>query len=258
MHNPTAPRLQIGNVPIDAVTLGGALDAIDALVQAGDGGTIFTPNVDHIVIAQQNARFAAAYASSSLSLVDGMPVLWASRLLGRPLPEKLSGADLVLPLMQRALERRYRVFLLGGAPGVADGARVALQRDFPGLAIVGVDASRVDVDQISTDLVARIKAAQPNLVLVALGAPKQEIFSSEQSEALAPAVLLGIGASLDFVAGVRNRAPAWISGLGVEWLFRLVQEPRRLARRYLLRDPRFLLIMARQLWGGKMPTGSSR
>jgi N-acetylglucosaminyldiphosphoundecaprenol N-acetyl-beta-D-mannosaminyltransferase len=116
----------------------------------------------------------------------------------------------------------------------------------PTLKIVGIDSPRINVDQIPKELVARIRAAEPDIVLVALGAPKQEIFSQEQRDALRPAVLVGVGASLDFIAGTRQRAPAWISRVGFEWLYRLAQEPRRLAGRYLLRDPQFLWIVGRQ------------
>jgi N-acetylglucosaminyldiphosphoundecaprenol N-acetyl-beta-D-mannosaminyltransferase len=242
-------RLEIGGVPIDVVDLPGALDVIDNLVRAGAGGTVFTPNVDHVVLAQHDPRFAAAYARVSLSLVDGMPVLWASRLMGRRLPAKLSGSDLVRPLMRHAAERRYRVFLLGGDPGVAEQARSVLERELSGLLVVGIESPPIEVDRVPAELIERLRAARPDLILVALGAPKQEIFASEFRDSLVPAVLLGIGASLDFIAGTRKRAPRWMSETGLEWLYRLAQEPRRLAYRYLLRDPQFLWIVARQLSG---------
>ena len=240
-------RIRIGEVPIDVVDLEGALDVIDALISAGNGGTVFTPNVDHVVVAGENPRFRRAYQAASLSLVDGMPVFWASRLFGTPLPAKVSGSDLVRPLMQRAQAKNYRVFLLGADPGVADQAKAVLERELPGLQIVGVDSPRINVDNVPDSLIDNVRAQAPHLVLVALGAPKQEIFSHEARERLKPAVLVGIGASLDFIAGVKQRAPEWVSKAGLEWLFRLAQEPGRLAKRYLLRDPQFVLILGRQL-----------
>ena len=243
-------RIQIGRLPLDAVDLPGALDAINDLIRAGAGGTVFTPNVDHIVVAEWDDRFRQAYQRVSLSLVDGTPVLWASRLLGRALPEKVSGSDLFLPLMQRAAERGWRVFLLGGAPGAAETAAERLKVQFPLLTIVGVDAPRVDLNSALGDrlaVAARVAEAKPDLVLVAFGAPKQELFCDEAFEVLRPAVLVCVGAGIDFVAGVARRSPAWMSRWGLEWLFRLAQEPRRLAGRYLLRDPQFLLILLRQL-----------
>jgi N-acetylglucosaminyldiphosphoundecaprenol N-acetyl-beta-D-mannosaminyltransferase len=244
-------RIAIGELPLDSVSLEQALDEIDRLVREKQGGTVFTPNVDHVVLGQHNPRFRAAYAGASLSLVDGTPVLWASRLLGHPLPAKISGSDLVRPLMERAARNGHRVYFLGGDPGVAEQAKAVLERELPALKIVGLDDPRINVDSISEDVLARIRAAKPDLVLVALGAPKQEIFSHEQREALKPAVLLGIGASLDFIAGSRQRAPRWVSSAGLEWLYRLAQEPRRLAARYLLRDPQFLWIVGRQLAKGQ-------
>lgn len=250
MSNPLAlPRIRVGKLPLDVVDFEGALDAIDRLIREKNGGTVFTPNVDHVVMAEHDERFRTAYAAAALSLVDGTPVLWASRLLRTPLPAKISGSDLVLPLMRRAAERGYRVYFLGGAEGVAELAKSKLEAALPGIQIVGTDASRINVDEpAEADEVAeRIVRAQPDLVLVALGAPKQELWSYTRSERLKPAVLIGVGASLDFVAGVQKRSPRWMSKVGLEWLYRLAQEPRRLAARYLLRDPEFCLILLRQL-----------
>jgi N-acetylglucosaminyldiphosphoundecaprenol N-acetyl-beta-D-mannosaminyltransferase len=243
------PRVRVGKLSIDVVDFEGALAAIDRLVVAKNGGTVFTPNVDHVVMAEHDERFRTAYAAAALSLVDGTPVLWASRLLRTPLPEKISGSDLVMPLLRRAAERGYRVYFLGGAPGVAELAKSKLEAALPAIQIVGTDASRIDVDTpLDSDQVAeRIRLAKPDLVLVALGAPKQEIWSFTRAERLQPAVLIGVGASLDFVAGIQKRAPSWMSKSGLEWLYRLAQEPRRLAARYLLRDPEFCLILLRQL-----------
>jgi N-acetylglucosaminyldiphosphoundecaprenol N-acetyl-beta-D-mannosaminyltransferase len=243
-------RIRVGKLPIDSVSFEGALDVIDQLVHAGNGGTVFTPNVDHIVMAEHDPRFQTAYQAASLSLVDGTPVMWASRLLGTPLPAKVSGSDLIMPLMERAAERGYRVYFLGGAPGVAELARDKLKIALPAIQIVGIDASRIDVTgdmSAPDDVVDRIRDARPDLVLVALGAPKQELWSQARLHLLKPAVLIGVNASLDFVAGVQKRAPRWMSNAGVEWAYRLAQEPRRLAGRYLLRDPEFCWILLRQL-----------
>ncbi len=245
----SSQRVRVGRLPIDGVGFEQALDAIEALVRARRGGMVFTPNVDHVVLAEKDARFRAAYRAVNLSLVDGTLLLWASRLLGWSLPEKVSGSDLLQPLMQRAAQCGFSVYFLGGDPGVAEAARDRLQEQFPELRVVGCDGSRVDVDALDRAIVDRIARAEPDLVLVALGAPKQEVFIFEQRERLGRAVCIGVGASLDFVAGTRRRAPRWISRIGLEWLYRLLQEPRRLASRYLLRDPLFAWILTRQLLG---------
>jgi N-acetylglucosaminyldiphosphoundecaprenol N-acetyl-beta-D-mannosaminyltransferase len=242
-------RFILGPVPIDSVTLEQALEVVEGLVGSGEGGSVFTPNVDHVVQASENARMREAYARASLSIVDGVPLLWAARLFGETLPEKVAGSDFVPPLLALAADRGWRVYFLGGTPGVAEKARDKLREQLPALQVVGIDASRIDVDepperrQVVLDA---IRAAKPHLVFVALGAPKQEIWIDQVGEELRPAVFLGIGASLDFVAGTVPRAPRWISSSGLEWLFRLSREPRRLWRRYLLRDPKFLLVLARE------------
>jgi len=249
----------MGRLPIDAVDFAGALNVIEELVQARAGGMVFTPNVDHVVLAEKDERLRAAYARVSLSLVDGVPVLWASRLLGHPLPEKVSGSDLVLPLVERAAARGWRLYLLGGGPGVAERAADALRERFPGLTIAGTSAPMIDLKgdpQAWRAIGGQIAETKPDVVLVAFGAPKQELFCNENRDILSPAVLVCVGAGIDFVAGTARRAPAWISKLGMEWAYRLAQEPRRLAGRYLLRDPQFLGILLRQWWGRGAPDPS--
>ncbi len=242
------PRVHIGGLPIDPLTFDGAIDAIDQLVMSRKGGSVFTPNVDHVVLFEEDLRFRRAYERVSLSFVDGMPVLWASHLLGTPLPEKISGSDLVIPLAQRAAQRGWRVFMLGGGEGAAVSAKAEIERLAPGVNIVETMAPWVDLSKPASErasIVEAIKAAKPDVVFFALGSPKQEIFIAEVEDALRPAVLLGVGASFDFIAGLVPRAPKWIAKSGLEWLYRLSREPRRLWRRYLVRDPKFALILAR-------------
>ena len=253
-NNTAGRRTRIGRIAIDVLSFAEAIDAIDRLIASRAGGTVFTPNVDHVVLADEDPGFREAYDSASLSLVDGKPVLWASRLVGTRLPEKISGSDLMMPLAIRAAARGWRVFLLGGADGVAARAKEILERDVPGLTIVGTSSPRIDLREdvaARADVLDPIRAAKPDLVFVALGAPKQEVWSHRVAHALKPAVFVGIGASLDFIAGTSKRAPTWISDSGLEWLYRLAHEPRRLWRRYLVRDPKFLWILLQQVRGAK-------
>jgi N-acetylglucosaminyldiphosphoundecaprenol N-acetyl-beta-D-mannosaminyltransferase len=243
----SAQRLRIGEVPIDVLTFEQALDAIVALATHGRGGYVVTPNIDHVVLADSNLDFRDAYEKASLSLVDGMPLLWASRLLGVPLPQKISGADLVEPLMQRAAKEGLRVYLLGAGPGVAQKAGEVLHARY-GVNIVGFDAPMLSLSPDASethDALERVRAARPHLLLVAFGAPKQEILMSRFRDVYAPAVALGIGASLDFIAGTVQRAPKWMSNNGLEWAYRLTREPKRLWRRYLVNDPKFVAILAK-------------
>ena len=230
----------MGRVWIHAVTMAQAIAAIAALIGRGRGGAVFTPNVDHVVLADEHAAFGAAYGRADLVLGDGAFVVWVSRLLGLPLPEKVSGSDLVAPLAACAAERGWRVFLLGAAPGVAAEAGRRLHAA-TGVHIVGACSPSIGADGSGdAELVAEVRAARPDLVLVALGTPKQEVWIDAVRAALAPAVLVGVGATFDFIAGRQRRAPAFVSAMGLEWLFRLAHEPRRLWRRYLVRDPAFV------------------
>lgn len=138
----TRRRVRIGHVAIDSLGFEQALDAVEALVSRGEGGVVFTPNVDHVVLAEEDAAFRDAYAAADLSLVDGAAVLWAARALGSPLPEKISGSNLLRPLVVRATERGWRVYLLGAAPGVAARAKEILEQDHPGLQVVGTSRPR--------------------------------------------------------------------------------------------------------------------
>jgi N-acetylglucosaminyldiphosphoundecaprenol N-acetyl-beta-D-mannosaminyltransferase len=240
-------RVRIGELEVDSLTFEQALDRIAELVDRGDGGAVFTPNVDHVVKAESDAHFRRAYSRASLCLADGVPILWAARLLGTPLPAKVSGSDLVLPLARLAGERHWRVYLLGGGPGVAAEAGVKLSREF-GVDVVGTDSPLVHADgtvEQAEHTIGRLASTKPHLLLVALGAPKQERFIDRYGDAIRPAVAMGVGGSLDFLVGRVRRAPAWMSRAGLEWLYRLGQEPRRMWRRYLVEDPRFVAIVAR-------------
>ena len=240
-------RVRIGALWIDALTFDEALDEIERLVRQRRGGSVFTPNVDHIVNVERDLELRSAYESVDLSVADGQPVVWASHLLGTPVPEKISGSDLVPRLLARARERRFRVYILGGAEGVA--ALVSARLSAEGIEVAGAEGPSVGLQATEDEaaLVARVHAARADLVLVGLGSPKQERFIHRTRRALAPAVLLAIGATLDFLAGTVKRSPRWMSNAGLEWMHRLASDPRRLARRYLLNDPLFALVVWRML-----------
>jgi len=248
----TISSLSFGPLHVHRLTQSQALDRVAQLVANRRGGFIVTPNVDHIVLAHQDPQLQQDYAAAALSLADGQPLLWMARLLGQPLPEKVSGSDLLQPLMQRAAQDGWRVFLVGGTPSVANQARDRMREAAPGLQIVGHDSSRWAIDDLTppvqSALVASIRSARADLVVVALGCPKQERWMAKHAAAIAPAVAIGLGGALDFAAGAVRRAPRWMSRAGLEWLFRLAQEPRRLAYRYLVRDPQVLPIFARAWW----------
>lgn len=244
-------RPHVGHVPFDPITRLAAIDAIDQLIDRRRGGYVVTPNIDHIVMAQQNEALRPVYKNASLSLADGQPVVWMARMLGTPVPERVSGSDLIEPLMALAAARRYPVFLFGAQPAVSETAALRLTMRHPGLAIVGRDTSMWMADDptppAESPIVRAIHASGARLVVLALGCPKQEMWMARHAAAIAPALAIGLGASLDFVAGAVSRAPGWMSAAGLEWAYRLAQEPRRLAYRYLVRDPLIVPILARQL-----------
>jgi N-acetylglucosaminyldiphosphoundecaprenol N-acetyl-beta-D-mannosaminyltransferase len=246
MPEVTAHRLRIGTIWVDALSFEEALREIASLVNRRRGGAVYTPNVDHIMKAESNDLFRRAYLDVSVSLADGMPLVWAARLLGCPLPERVAGSDLLLPLMKLAAQHHWRVYLLGGAPGVAEASAKMLAEQL-GVTVVGWDDCRIESDgsDVTGASVTRVRDAKPDLLLVALGPPKQELWIYRAAAEIGPVVALGVGASLDFITGRHRRAPRWMSSVGLEWIFRLFQEPRRLWRRYLLEGPRFVgVVMA--------------
>ncbi|RKG74847.1 exopolysaccharide biosynthesis glycosyltransferase EpsA [Corallococcus terminator] len=254
-HAPAAasprPRLSIGHLAIDQLTFPEAVQAIGDLVDAHQGGYVFTANVDHVVLAETNTRFRDAYSKATISVVDGMPIVWASRMLDVPLPERIAGSDLILPLVKLGAERKWRIFLLGAGPGVAEKVGRQFQAQYPGIEVVGWDSPMVNLDAGDAQndpIVAKIREQDPHLLFVALGSPKQEVWISQVAQKLGPTVAIGIGAGFDFIAGTAKRAPEWIAKAGFEWLYRLTNEPKRLWRRYILNDSQFGVILLRELW----------
>lgn len=247
----TPSHARFGTLSVNRMTGAQSVAAIGRLINRGEGGYVATPNVDHIVLARTNRRLRAAYRGAALSLADGQPLLWMARLLGTPLPEKVSGSDLIWRLAAEAERKGWKLFLYGASPIVSMNAEAKLREKFPRIRIVGRNATWWD-GRNATDVVEQIRAAQPDLVIVALGCPKQELWMRRHASMIMPAVAIGLGGSLDFVAGAIRRAPTWMSRSGLEWLYRLAQEPRRLAYRYLVRDaaiaPMFVGLFLRRLF----------
>lgn len=238
---------------LDAVTLAGVrIDAIDepatvALIfdelAAGRGGTVVTLNVHHLFQTASEPALLGAATRARLAVADGRPLLWAARLAGTPLPGHVAGSSLVWSLSEAAAASGRRVFLLGGPAGAADAAAAALQARWPHLVVAGTAAPFVDVgDRDALDDVARtVAAGRPDIVFSGFGAPKQELINEHLLTVLPATWFLGVGGSFSMAAGHVRRAPLWAQRAGAEWLFRLAQEPRRLARRYLVQDLPFAL-----------------
>jgi N-acetylglucosaminyldiphosphoundecaprenol N-acetyl-beta-D-mannosaminyltransferase len=239
---------------IDCVDTTQAIARIDAFVQARSFHQVVTVNVDFLRLADQDEAFRALVNSADLVLADGMPLVWASRRRRTPLPARVTGVDMTLACAQLAVRRGYGLFLLGAAPGVADEAALVLQRRFPGLRIAGTYAPPT-TDPAELERCARlVGAAQADMLFVAFGAPKQDEFIRHYHERLGVPMCMGVGGTFDILAGNVRRAPLWIQRHGLEWCYRLVQEPRRLWKRYIIHDlPVFARIMLQRGDGAGLP-----
>jgi len=212
---------------------------------------VVTPNVDHAVLFQEHAGLRKAYADAALVLADGMPVVAAARLLGHPLPERVAGSDLA-PALFAAAEQRgtLRVYLLGAGLGVAERAAANIATHWPAVEVVGTYSPPLGFEYDSNEnerILARIAAVQPDILIVGLGAPKQELWVQKHRGQIRANVALCIGATIDFLAGEKKRAPRWMRRLGLEWLHRVGSEPRRLLKRYLRDGWVFPALVAREL-----------
>jgi N-acetylglucosaminyldiphosphoundecaprenol N-acetyl-beta-D-mannosaminyltransferase len=256
------PRIDLGGVLVDKVDLGSALERVRGFVQAGRPHQIVTINLDFLSIAQNNLAFRELLNQADLAVADGMPLVWLSRLKGIPLPQRVAGVDLFAECCALAAEEGRRVFLLGAAPGVAEKAAIRLAELYPGLLVVGAYAPpRGAMTRKETERIVRmVRRAAPDFLFVALGAPRQDLWIREHMHRLNVPVAMGVGCVFDLFAGVVNRAPAWMQRCGLEWAFRLGQEPTRLWRRYLLNDlpvlGRLLLTKASEASTGGLVTSS--
>ena len=202
---------------------------------------VLTPNVDHTVLLSENRDFRSAYEAAHLVLADGHPIVWASRLLGQPLPERVAGSELVPRFFDSCEDAgkvragKVRVFLLGAAEGVAARAAAKMKEQWPNVETVGVYSPPLGFEKSDDETnyaLGRIALTRPDVVVVGLGAPKQELWVHQNAQQINAKVALCVGATIDFLAGEKKRAPVWMQRSGFEWLHRMLSEPKRLAKRY--------------------------
>ena len=215
---------------------------------------VVTPNVDHTVLLSHHQPLQQAYREAAMVVADGAPLVAASRLLGRPLPGRVAGSDLVPRLLELAgatstadAGQPLRVFLLGAGPGVAERAAHRIHLRYDGVKVVGVHSPPLgfETDELANaEALRRVVATAPDLLIVGLGAPKQELWVHQHADRLNAKVAICAGATIDFLAGEKQRSPLWMQRSGLEWLHRLISEPRRLAKRYL----RDAIIFPRLVW----------
>jgi N-acetylglucosaminyldiphosphoundecaprenol N-acetyl-beta-D-mannosaminyltransferase len=249
-----ARRRCLCGVPVDDLTMDEAVSLVlDRAERRGPPSYVVTPNAQHVLLHSDDKGFARIYEGAWLSLPDGKSLLWAGRVLGIHLRQRVTGIDLLQCLCEAAVGRDVGIFLLGGRPRAAEAAAAVLVKRHPGLRIAGIHCPPYGFETSQAaraEALAAVRAAEPQLLFVGLGAPKQERWIADHVDALGIPVAIGVGVSFEFVAGMVPRAPKWMGDAGLEWLFRMISEPRRLWRRYLVGNVRFVALVARQLWGG--------
>jgi N-acetylglucosaminyldiphosphoundecaprenol N-acetyl-beta-D-mannosaminyltransferase len=246
-------RVRVGGAAVDPLTFAEAIRSIGRHVLSdAPPAYAVTPNAQHVVILQSDARLKAIYAEAKFVFADGMSLLIAARLLGQALPERVTGVDLFQALCSESAKLGFRIFLLGGQPRAAELAASVLQERNPGINITGTYCPPLGFENDADEtrrIVEMVRASRSDLLFVGLGAPKQEYWIHQHYESLNVRLSMGVGGAFDMVAGITPRAPKLLQNIGLEWLFRLSAEPRRLWRRYLIGNLRFLRIIVRQWLG---------
>lgn len=243
--------VEVHGVPMHALTEDQANAYVLDEIEAGRGGWVVTANLDHLRRLVRVPAYAELCAGANLMVPDGMPLIWASRITGTPLPERVAGSSMVVTLSAAAGARRRSVFLLGAQDGVAEAAAAVLERRCPGLTIAGVYSPPYgfahEGEQMRT-IERLLDQARPDIVYVALGSPKQERLIHQLRHRLPGAWWMGVGISFNYLTGDVKLAPRWMRSIGMEWIYRLCQEPRRLFKRYIVHGVPFgLWLLARAL-----------
>lgn len=226
--------VEVMGVPLTPLTMKQTLTAIGRLIEEGRPRFLVSANLNYAMLTDTDPELREVNARAAMVLADGMPLVWASKLRGGPVRERVAGSDLLFELAAEAARQGWRVFLMGGQPGIAARAGEALTERFPGLQIVGVEVPpfRPMTEEELDGLASRVRAAQPDLLIAAFSQPRGEKWIDANCERLGVPVAIQMGAALDFAAGNVRRAPHWVKVTGLEWAFRLWVEPRRLAGRY--------------------------
>jgi N-acetylglucosaminyldiphosphoundecaprenol N-acetyl-beta-D-mannosaminyltransferase len=237
------PQVRVLGVRVDVVDEAAFLARAADWVAARTPRQVVTINPEFVMRARADARFAAVLETADLATPDGVGVIWAARRKGVLIPERVGGADVAVPLARQCARLGHRLFLLGGAAGVADEAARRLQQQVPGLIIAGTFSGSPDPGA-DEETVGRVREARPDVVLVAYGSPAQDFWIARNKERIGAPVLMGVGGTLDYLAGVQRRAPALLRRLWLDWAFRLVTQPWRWRR--MLALPRFVLAVLRE------------
>ena len=232
------PTVTVLDIPIAAITMDQAVTTVERYIKGERPCLIATANAEMVMMSRGDKELAVILQSADLVVPDGAGVVWATRHQGRPIPERVTGYDLAQRLLALASIKGYRVYFLGAAPGVAEQARKAAQKRYPGINIVGVRDGYFQT-QDDASIINAIHAAEPHILFAALGVPKQEKWLAKHRAGLGVPVAMGVGGTFDVMAGIVDRAPLWMQHASLEWLFRLAKQPQRFIR--VLALPRFVL-----------------
>ena len=230
--------VEILGVRINTYSKSEVFSSVEEFIRDRKPHLVWTCNVDHLMKLTRDGEFRDIYEASDLVLADGMPLVWVSKLFGRPIPERITGIDFLEEFAAVAEKRGYRYFFLGGSTIVLQKAKAALQKKYPKLRIsthAPSYAARWSKPE-NEMIISAIREARPDLLFVGVGAPKQEKWIYQNWKKLNVPVAMGVGGALEMVAGTKKRAPRWMQNVGLEWLFRFLQDPRRLLKRYFLFD----------------------
>ena len=252
-----ASRRDLFGTAIDALTMKQAVARCTEAVERGDYLSVGMMNAAKVVAMRKSDGLRQAVAGCGVVLADGQSVVWASRMLGSPLPERVAGIDLFLELLAEAERRTYRVYFLGARPDVLSGMLAEVGRRYPGLAVVGARDGYFRAGE-ENDVAAEIRRSGPDLLFLGMSSPKKELFVSQWGASTRARVVHGVGGSFDVLAGLTQRAPAWCQDHGLEWLYRAWQEPVRLGRRYLTTNSSFMALLGRELLRQRIKPGGGR
>ena len=246
-------KVNICGVKIDNYSFNDVIERIiDHAVTGVLPSYVVTPNAQHVLSLQRDADFRDIYEKAFLAVPDGVSLLWSAKFLQTPLNGRVNGTDLFEELSAVAEKKGLKIFLLGGRPGAAEAAKKTLLSRHPDLKIVGTHCPPYGFESQPEELAlinSKIKAAAPDILFVGLGAPKQEKWIYDNYQELGVPVSLGIGVSFELVADMVQRAPLWMQKFGLEWLFRLIVEPKRLWKRYVMGNPQFMWLVLKQRLG---------
>jgi len=248
-HRMKHKRVNILGTPVSSLTMDELFSDWETVIQKGEKAQVCITPVNSILAARATARVQTIYQHADYVLCDGVPVKWASHFLGNPIKERITGLDVLPRIFPFALKNDFSIFLLGASPGVAETLKAVMEAKHPGVQIVGTFVPpfrAVFSTAENEEMIEAINAVKPDILLVSLTAPKQDIWIAENLEKLETHLAIGIGGAFEVAAGMIQRAPLWMQKSGLEWFYRFLQEPKRMFKRYFVEAPVFIPLIIKQ------------